>query len=684
MKNIQQTLFILGLVVGANAQASEIVQPNQFLDLSLEELMNVEIMISTTTKVKVRKAPSLVTVITQSDLKLTGATNISEALEAVPGLHVTNNYFANRPLPQFRGSAATQTLLMINGNSMSDLVWQAGIFWKGLPVSMIERVEIIRGPGSAIFGSDASAGVINIITKTAGDIEHTEVGFRTGSFSTNSVWGQHATEINGYKMSVTADLMTTDGHDPFIEEDRQLGADPSISHAPGEGEYGWDNLDLRFSIAKDNWKILSSYMHHDNLEVGLTGAGVLDPVTQAQDSRFKVDWLYKNEGFREHWELDAEAKYQHLAYDSNNGFQERPEGFASNTYPDGQINHMASGERRVKLELSGLYSGKEDHSIKIGGGYKWQDLYRVEQEVNFGIDADGNSIPAGSGLVSLSDSDYAFAPERSREIIYAYVQDIWSLSEDWQLTTGLRYDHYSDFGKTINPRLALVWETNDKLTTKLLYGQAFRAPSYQQLYAITSFSLPDSNLKPEQSETVDLVFSFRPNKDLHVTTNFFYFDQTDIIARVDTGLSTRQYQNAGDHTIRGFELEALWQVSDRVRMSANYTVRSQNESEFKTYNQADKDGYFRVDWQVNPRWNWNVQANWFGERVRQEGDSRDTLDSHLVTDTTLLYNKDDHWEFTVSVKNIFDEEEKEYTGQGTPNDFPLAGRNFFAQVKHKF
>jgi len=80
---------------------------------------------------------------------------------------------------------------MVNGTPMKDLMWGFGIFWKGLPTSMIERIEIIRGPGSALFGSDASAGVINVITKTAGKIQDSEIGVRAGSFNTKTAWMKH-------------------------------------------------------------------------------------------------------------------------------------------------------------------------------------------------------------------------------------------------------------------------------------------------------------------------------------------------------------------------------------------------------------------------------------------------------------------------------------------------------------
>src|SRR5690606_32168414 len=83
-------------------------------------------------------------------------------------------------------------------------------------------------------------------------------------------------------------------------------------------------------------------------------------------------------------------------------------------------------------------------------------------------------------LIDVSDTQCVFLPEDDRENYYFYVQDIWSFLNDWELTIGVRYDDYTDFGSTVNPRLALVWSTSHNLTTKLLYGEAFRAPSFSE------------------------------------------------------------------------------------------------------------------------------------------------------------------------------------------------------------
>ena len=692
LNNHKFILASIGLIQAASVHASTDTRLEHFLSLSIEDLVSLETSIASGTKHTTTNAPAVVTLITENDIRATGATNLVDVLEGVPGIHIRMSHFANRPLIHFRGAKATQTLLLVNGSSMKDLMWGFGIFWKGLPASMIERIEIIRGPGSALFGADASAGVINVITKTAGKIEHSEAGLRFGSFDSKTAWMQHGTSVNGFDIGITAEVFTTDGYSPQINTDAQTSQDQTfntdISHAPGEAQYGWNSQDIRFSIAKGNWRVHGDYINHTDLNVGLTGAGVLDPTTEARDYRHSLDLLYKNNDLSTNWALDSQLRYSYLKYSSGNGFQERPPGYTdtSGSYPDGILNQMRSAERRLVFETTGLYRGFDKQTIKLGAGHTWQDLYFVEQFVNSGMDADGNDILPGDPLVDVSDTPYAFAPERMRKIAHLFIEDIWSINRDWELTAGARYDDYSDFGDTLNPRLALVWQSTSKLTTKLIYGEAFRAPSYQELFSETSRSLPNADLKPERSKTSEISFSYAATQNLRLGMNLFHFDQEDIIRSISvTGLSKRQFQNTGSHTIRGTEIEARWQAMKNLSLTGNYSHLNQDDSIFRAVQQPDQEAYLRADWGFDTHWNWNLQTNWINERQRTASDTRSAVDDYYLTDTTIRYAKDTgDWEFATSIRNLFDEDAREFTGSSIPEDLPLPGRNIYAEMRYKF
>lgn len=618
----------------------------RLLSASLEELMTMPVDIATQSKQPVSKAPAVVSVITADDFRATGATNLMEALQGVPGIYVKTNLFGAKPLITFRGASGANALLMVNGAPAKDLVWSPGIFWKGMPANAIERIEIIRGPGSALYGSDAASGVINVVTRTAGQIEYSEAGMRSGSYSSRAGWLQHGTHWNGFDIALTADLSHTDGHRPFIARDRLNAAD--------RAQYGWDNQDIHFSIAKDGWRLLADHTRHDDVEIGLTGAAVLDPRTRAHDSQASLALLYQNDAFAPDWGLNAELRYRDIEYDSGNGFREN--------LPVVTLNRLSVAERRANFETSALYRGVRNHALRLGGGYVWQQPYRVRQFFD--------GVPKN------------FAPEKVRRNSYLFVQDVWSFAGDWELTAGARYDHYSDFGGTLNPRLALVWQTTERLTTKLMYGHAFRAPSYLELYSETTANAPNPALKPEKSRTLEMSVSWLATKDLRLGANVYRFDRRDVIA--PEASAPYQFKNLARYAANGIELEAQWQATHTLRVAGNVSKQQKVDSPLRDLAIPLTQAYLRADWAFLPKWNWNLQLNWFDRRPLAAGDPRTELGSFALADTTLRYFHGSEWEFATSIRNLFDKDAREYSSTRLPDNLPLPGRNLYAEVRYKF
>ncbi|MET0027669.1 MAG: TonB-dependent receptor [Candidatus Thiodiazotropha sp.] len=681
-------IFFVISLISSNTCAYQDDQLDEYLSMTIEQLMELEVTISTNTKQRLKQAPATVTVLTANDFKATGSTNLVELLESVPGLHIRMNQFGYRPLIQFRGAKGQQTLLMINGEPMRDLMWGFGIYWKGIPASSIERVEIIRGPGSALFGADASAGVINVITKTAAGIASNEAGLRTGSFNTNTGWVQLGDEWGGFEFGLTMDVFSTDGPDVYIEEDHQSsydsdeGTDSSL--APDYVGYGWKNRDFHFSVARLDWQLLLDYNNQSDVETGITGAGIIDPVTKGNSTRFNIALRYDNDDFSDDWGLYSDLSFQNLKYDSGNGFQEIPPGFLDSNSDFSLINKFRSSERRLRYELSALYKSLDHHSLRVGAGYSRQDPYVVEQYSNGILDDSNNIIPIEDGFYDLSDSPNAIPPKKFRNIKHLYIQDIVQLSNTWELTAGIRYDHYSDFGNSYTPRAALVWNPTNSLTTKLLYGRAFRPPSYRELYAITADALPNSDLDPERSETIELAMSYLIRRDLSVGVNLFRYLQKDNISKVpiSSDSEVKRYQNVGEHAITGIEVEAAWQPVRTIKLAGNYTYREQEESPYRAVDEPDQDAYLRFDWSVNNNWQWNLQSNWIGSRTRTESDHRQDPDNYTISDTTIRYLGLNNLEFCLSVRNIFDTEAYEYTSEFLPGDLPLPGRNLYAEIRY--
>lgn len=644
----KRSLLAVTLLCCMTPAQSEDETMRQILAMSLEELMTTTVTISTSTKQTLSKAPAVVSVLTAEDIRATGTTNLMEILQGVPGIYIKTSLFGFKPLISFRGASGTNVLLMINGAPAKDLVWSPGIFWKGVPADTIERIEIIRGPGSALYGSDASAGVINVITKTAAGTVRSEAGLRIASYDSQSAWLEHGTEWNGIDVAVTADFARTDGHAPRIERARGGVAGPA--------ENGWSNADLHLSLSKGGWRMLADYTRHDDVRIGLTGAAALDSQTRAGDSLANVALLYASPELTADWGLNAELRYRDMSYSSGNGFNEGLPGLS--------LNRMDSSERRTSFEVSALYRGFDTHLLRIGGGGQIQDLYEFKQYW------DGVSMPLD-------------APQK-RRTGYVFLQDIWSFADNWELTAGVRYDRYSDFGGTLNPRLALVWQATDRLTAKLMYGEAFRAPSYLELHLATSANPPNPDLRPERSKTYETSVSWRASRDLQLGASYYRFVRTQVIAPEAT--APYQFQNHDSFVTRGMELEAQWQAHRTLRLSGNLSwMRNEDiASPLRDVSIPQTQAYLRADWAFRPKWNLNLQANWFDRRPLPPGDPRREMGSYAPVDATLRYFHGSEWEFAASLRNLFDEDAREYSSKTLWYNLPLPGRSAFVEARYKF
>lgn len=619
---------------------------------TLDELMSMPASIATYSPQPVSRAPAAVTVVTADDIRATGATNLVEVLQSVPGIYLRISQFGFRPMISMRGAATKNTLLMIDGIPQRDLVWAIGMLWRGLPTSMIERIEIVRGPASALYGSDAASGVINVVTLVAGRIDKPEAGVRLGSFDTQSTWLQHGAQWNGLDVSFTLDAMHTDGSRPWAR---------ARDNTAGHAENGYDNLDLRLAVGRDNWRVMADHMQKRNVAIGFVGGGFLDPVTRAHDRQTSLAWLYQNDDWRQDWELDAEIRYRELAYSSGNGFWEVPASPAN-------LNRMRLAERRASGEASAAYRGRAGHTLRFGIGYVWQDLHDVSQMVG--------GMPA------------TFAPEKSRRNLYLFAQDVWQAGESLELTAGIRYDHYSEVGGALSPRLAAVWTPNQRWVGKLMVGRAFRAPSFLEMFATTGATLPNPALAAERSETWEAALSWRATRDLSLGANLFRYRQANPIVAV--GAFPQKFGNVDPHTIRGIEMEVVWQATRTLRLAANATVRGADDEQFRRlgvqdhFAIPDQDAYLRADWAFLPKWRWNVQANWTGKRKLGGGDTRRPPGRRTVVDTTLRYFHGSEWEFAASLRNLFDADAREYAGTRIPDYLPMPRRSAFVEARFKF
>lgn len=689
-------------------------------ELALFDLYGGEedvVMLATGSPMPVSKAPSVATVITAAQIKAMGAQDIEQVLEAVPGLHVSSYYQFDAPIYVFRGAytvANPQVLVMVNGIRINSLFsGNMHNIWPGMPVEAISRIEVVRGPGAALYGADAFSGVINIITKSAQELEGTELGLRSGSFDTQDAWLVHGGEFAGIDTAVFLEYHKTDGFDATIERDAQSALDDAtgtnVSLAPWPVTRTRENFDLRVDLNKGNWQWRSSV--HRAKDLGLYGgvAEVLDPITRYAVDRFSSDLTWHDANFSEHWDVQLQLGTYHLDQKLDDGHQlvlyapgSAPFGDVNNDnvpdiLPDGLIGNPEFWERQYHYEVTTLFSGFEQHEIRLGFGRHYAELYKTRETKNFGVDpATGVStlpLQVNSPIFDVSDTPYIYQPEVDRSNVHFYIQDVWNLASDWHLTTGVRHDDYSDFGSTTNPRVALVWWTSYNLTTKLMHGRAYRSPSAIEMYIQANPVVAGNpDLKPETIATTELAFDYRPTDALIYELNFFYYDWQDKIeVFLDVGAANKKAQNIGQQTGYGSEMAVEWQVRRDWGLLANYAFQQSHDERLNhdAGNAPHHQFYARSDWNFAAAWHWNLQLNWVGEREREFGDSRAPVPDYTTVDTKLSYAPNKAaWELAFISYNVFDSTPREPSLKGNPtaipNDLPQGGRSVLLEARYKF
>ena len=652
------------------------------------------VSIATGSRQPIARAPSVASVITAEDIQAIGAADIDEVLETVPGLHVSRSPIGYNPIYTIRGIDTQynpQVLMLVNGIPITGVfVGNRSQIWAGMPVENIARIEVIRGPGSALYGADAFSGVINIITKTAADINGTQLGVRAGSFNSQDAWMQYGGALGAYDVAGYLRVGHTDGQHQIIAADVLSGTPFSL--APGPVNLGYDAIDGRIDLSRNRWRLRAGFQQRSNAKTGAGVASALDPVGTNYGERINTDLTYRDANFAPDLDLTAQVSYLYITEQSDLTLFPPGTDFGLGAFPNGVIGNPDKWERHLRFNLAAVYSGLQSHKLRFGVGTQNDDLYKTRESRNYNlvnVPGVGNfPAPLPTGLTEMTAADIFLTPH-SRRVSYAYAQDEWSFARDWYLTAGVRQDHYSDFGGTTNPRLALVWDTAYNLTSKLLYGQAFRPPSFAELYNINNpVAQGNPNLKPETNQSVELAFAWQTTSSLQTNLNLFRYQMKDILRFVQNPDASYTAQNAGRQHGQGMELELVWDVAANLRLSGNYAMQhSIDETTNQDPGNAPRNHvYARADWRFMPRWTVDTQLNWVADRKREPGDPRPPIADYHTVDITLRSNNESgDWGYSFKVLNLFGADAREPSPAPglIPYDLPVDPRAWRAELSHQ-
>ena len=653
--------------------------------------------ISIATKIpqKVSEAPSIVTVITDEEIKNIGARTLADILVIVPGFDILKRAdFGERNfIGRGINTEGEKIKVLIDGHSINiPLNGSATNFFDDLPLKNVKRLEIIRGPGSALYGANAFLAVINVVTKDASDIDGVEISTGFGSFDTqeyNILFGKN---LYGVDITGLANFYNTNGLSDTIKEDALSGIPffKRFSIAPGDTDDSRNKLDLNLKLSYKDLELNAKYMNKD-VEPFVGPNFVLTNDTDQQFNYVMADLSYKLELGEK---LTIRPRVYYDQYDFEFFLEAFPDDFTIpidldgdsdiERFPDGMIADAIGTNRRLGGELQFDYALFDNNTFTVGFNYEWERQDNVRFISNF----DPLTNASLGSLQDVSDTSN-WIREVTRQIWAVYIQNKWDITDNLGLTIGIRHDHYSDFEGTTNPRIGLVWNFMDKATLKLLYGQAFRAPSFAELFTINNPVVSgDSDLKPETIRTYEIGLDYQFTDKLSANVNYFFNvirDQIGVGQKASPGEPFR-FDNIGGSNVQGIEFELKADLGKGSYVFANYTYQDA-ESKGDPLGEVPKHkGNVGINYALGKHLNANLHAFISDDRARTEEDTRDDSPGYALLNLTMIAKEFfNNMEIKASIFNLLDKDYNDPSEVNTlPTDLPRPGRTFFIGFDYRF
>lgn len=641
-----------------------------FEEMSLEELLNVEIVTATKQAQKISEAPAIVTVITAKQMEEMGARRLADVLYLIPGVdrgYSPTGFTPYGEIINFRGLAKPvqgneRTLLLIDGYPLNNVWLGQHSISEDIPLSVIDRIEVVRGPGSALYGANAFTGVINIITKRGSDESlPVKAGVKYGSFNTKAYSFFYRNSESDLKSVIDISYYKTDGDELWIENDA-TPPDTIVGHLSGplSGYTDGEEKEVNTIFVKLKYKPATVRLLYSRyfMSYGLSAVNTLiKRGNPYENHRFftGVDLNYGDFTFK--------TFANHSVWDARINLYDR--NFAG--LPDGMIT---AGE---VLELS--YGASLEYSRKLfannnltaGVSFNQDKLEMLEWENNY-LSPEGVWQEGPEWLIDGEQDVYNTA---------FYVQDIWQPVDLLEMTAGFRYDQHEVYSGVFSPRLGLVVKPLKDTHLKLLYGEAFRAPTIDELYhSVTTLWGGNPDLEPENIQTIEAALEYSWKDKLSTRLNYFYNNITDLVARDEKMDPPKLWKNLDEAKIWGVEAEFKVIPMDMAQFEINYSYQKGKDEDLLDV--PENKGNFIARVYPMQKTSLFLSASYLGERDTYSGN---TLNALMLVNATVNYDIFKDWRASLSGYNLTDED---YVEPGAVVDYPRPGRSFIVSLEHKF
>ncbi len=607
--------FILVFTIG-QAQITDTTGVHQLFNISFEEFLNTEIVTASKKSQKAEEAPAGIHVITSEMIKRRGYRNLNEALADVPGF----DFSTNQPAGEYPSHISflgitdvgeTNVLFLVDGILQNDISngWMRGIGFE-FPLIDIKRIEVIYGPGSTLYGANAYAGIINIITfqgdnLTAFNNYHTKVGISYGS--NQSFHPEFSTAYrfkSGLKMMLSGQWYVSDGdggknrldpgnyfhnnHEPDSVFTTEYGnivneknPDGSTKKIPDGFNTSINDFGFRFKMIKDGFTLgANAWQRREGLGSQTVGYEYFANTDG-------IDYLAKHSGKTIYtsyeFNLSKKIKSKTLAYFYNTNILPAT-GFVY-TYKfqsvNNGINPPVVNKKKAYSSNSYLFRVEQQFDIEIGKrntltlGFMYENAIRQYFGISLGLEQNVHNTIVES---TYDNEKPSVQPVFYNSDVAVFVQEELRLFKGYSITGGIRFDNSTSYGQVLNPRIAFVGKLNEKFAFKAMFGTAYKSPTIFQLYDEWR---GNPNLSPQTIKTSGIELNYKTKDLLSASLNFYYSNLDNIIHVTDNpdtiktpigpnGEHATYYQNIGESGIYGVSLSANIKANDNIMLSANY------------------------------------------------------------------------------------------------------------------
>lgn len=625
-------LLMLATLPGAQSALAEEVQDEE----ALLAFLDTQTEIATLSKMNADFVPGMVSVMHGEDLQSLGARNVGEALNQVAGVLVTEGNRGDYRI-QVRGVGATlagsNAKVMLNGFPMNSAVRGQADTVLRIPVEHIERIEVVRGPGSATYGEFAMTAVINVITRrdtNAVGGKGGDAGFAQGDVLAHGEKGWYA-NLSAWERDKTGRVS---GPDNFTARNGR----PNRGHAPGPVHDEFDGYMFLGGLDVKGYQLSWQAIEQERGDFfGRNALADIDP----EPAREQLVGLAMDK----RWQLASQSE---LAL-SISGLQTDYRSSASLTVPAGirppgrppiqddryRVDSHVSRQYQADLHLTTALG--DAHSLLWGVGYSDQQV----------IDADGKLTSPTLPTRYVSDDETRVQQDSERQIVSAYFQDRWSLTDRLELTAGARYDHYDDWGEEVSPRVAMVWRLADAHILKAQYAKAFRPPTLQESYPGEN-TFPGGvaivDLTAEELASSELSYIFSQGRKIFRAT-VFHTQLDDLIEFFQNPGQAPRYRNLGEIESWGAELEWEQYLGRNWKLMSNlaYVDAEDAITERPVVGSAELLANLGLGWDITPTVSTGLRARYVGQREgwgdRVRADQDENFDSYTTLDATLTWQR---------------------------------------------